>query len=234
MPYAVLPALIPDIPKVYEMYFAAFKGERMGELMLEVLFPEGTSSPEFRKAHAEGTLAYWHQNDFQYTFKCVDMDTAEIVGMGLGDIYMRERSEEERKFQSVPWLSGAQLERAEAVLRPLHDIREKLFGGRKYIYSHVMGVDPKHQGRGAGLAVLKLAFSLSEQTGLPLYFEASPTIVKMYEKFGCERLSEKIVHKAETLGLDEDIEVPLMVRMPSIAKGMTFAEWRERGYPKFE
>lgn len=133
MPYAVLPALIPDIPKVYEMYFAAFKGERMGELMLSVLFPEGTDSPEFRKAHAEGTLAYWHKCDNQYTYKVVDMDTGEIVGMGLGDILVRDRTEEERKFQGIPWLSGEQKERAEKVIKPLHDVREKLFGARRHI-----------------------------------------------------------------------------------------------------
>lgn len=99
--------------------------------------------------------------------------------------------------------------------------------------SHVMGVDPKHQGRGAGLAVLKHAFWMGEQTGLPMYFEASPTVVKMYERFGCERLEEKVVHSAETLGLDDDIEVPLMVKMPSVANGMTFAEWRAKGFPDF-
>jgi len=133
MVFAVLPALIPDIRKVYKVYFAAFKAERMGELMIQILFPGGVDSEEFRKAHTEGTLSYWHTSDTQYTYKCVDMSTGEIVGMGLGDLYIRERTEEERKFQGVPWLEGEQRERAEKVLKPLHEIREKLLGGAPHI-----------------------------------------------------------------------------------------------------
>lgn len=50
---------------------------------------------------------------------------------------------------------------------------------------------------------------------------------------GFVTLKEKIVHKKETLGTEADIEVPLMVRMPSFSK-LTFEEWREQGYPDFE
>lgn len=140
---AVLPALIPDIPKVYDVYFAAFKAELMGSIILNILFPGGTDD-EFRKAHATGTLAYWHQSEHQYTFKCVDTDTGDVIGMALGDIYMRERTDEERKNHGVPWLEGEQRARAEAVLNPLHEMREKLFGGQKYICkSHNINVSPE-------------------------------------------------------------------------------------------
>ncbi len=50
---------------------------------------------------------------------------------------------------------------------------------------------------------------------------------------GFELLPETIVHSAEVLGTAEDIVVPLMVRMPSIAGGLTFAQWRAAGYPEF-
>ncbi len=55
----------------------------------------------------------------------------------------------------------------------------------------------------------------------------------LYKKMGFEVLDEQIVHEAALLGTDEDIVVPLMVKMPSCAKGMTFSEWRETGYPEF-
>jgi hypothetical protein len=74
---------------------------------------------------------------------------------------------------------------------------------------------------------------MGEATGLPVYFESSPSTVNLYKKAGFELLSEKIVHKAETLGTPSDIEVPLMVKMPSVAAGMTFEEWRRNGYPAF-
>jgi hypothetical protein len=72
---------------------------------------------------------------------------------------------------------------------------------------------------------------MGEKVGLPVYFESSPSTVKLYEKMGFERLKESVVHKAEVLGTDTDIEVPLMVKMPSSAGGLTFEEWRAKGYP---
>jgi hypothetical protein len=133
MVHTVLPALIPDIRKIYDAYFASFDNERMGNIMLKIIFPDGVESEEFRAAHAAGTLDWWNKSDTQYTYKCVDMDTGEIVGMGLVDIYIKPRTEEERKNGGVPWLTGEHQERAEKVLNPLWEAREKLFGGQPYI-----------------------------------------------------------------------------------------------------
>jgi tRNA threonylcarbamoyladenosine modification (KEOPS) complex Pcc1 subunit len=96
---------------------------------------------------------------------------------------------------------------------------------------HVIGVHPKHQGRKAGAAMVKWGIEMTEQLGMPLYFEASPSTAPLYSRMGYHTLKEKIVHKAEDMGIDVDIEVPLMIRMPSHAGGMSFEEWREKGYP---
>ncbi len=98
---------------------------------------------------------------------------------------------------------------------------------------HVIAVDPKHQGRGAGAALCHWGMQLADSTGLPLYFEASPSTYKMYEKIGYQTLDEEVVHSPEVLGLPTPLRVPLMVRMPAAAKGLTFREWRESGYPSF-
>lgn len=134
MVYLVLPALIPDIRRLYDVYFASFKNDKMGQIMLRILFPGTlTDSEEFRKGHASGTLEYWHVSSVQYTFKVVDTETGDIVGMGLGDVYIKPRSETERAFEGVPWLQGEDKERAEKVLRPLWEARENLFGGQPYL-----------------------------------------------------------------------------------------------------
>lgn len=90
-------------------------------------------------------------------------------------------------------------------------------------------MDPKHQGRKAGALLVQWGIQMGELTGLPVYFESSPSTVKLYEKMGFKVLDEKIIHRAEDLGTDMDIEVPLMVKMPSSAGGMTFNEWRLQG-----
>lgn len=99
--------------------------------------------------------------------------------------------------------------------------------------AHVIGVRPEHQGKKAGAAMASFGIDLCDRTGLPLYFEASPTSVGLYEKLGYERLKETIVHKADLLGTEEDVSVPLMVRMPKAARGMSFYEWKEKGHPSF-
>ena len=128
----VLPALIPDIEKVYDAYFAAFQADSMGNLMLELLFPGGIDDA-FRKAHTAGTLQWWHHSTQQYTFKCVDTDTGNVIGMMLCDLYYKERTEEERKAPEIGWLQGEEKEKVERVLLPLHQMREKLWAGRPFI-----------------------------------------------------------------------------------------------------
>lgn len=99
---------------------------------------------------------------------------------------------------------------------------------------HVIGVDPKQQGRHAGAALIKWGSEQASSANLPIYFESSPSTAKLYERLGCQRIKETIVHSGEVLGTDHDVEVPLMVVMPKCAKGMSFDEWRERGYPAWD
>lgn len=91
---------------------------------------------------------------------------------------------------------------------------------------HVIAVKPSYQRRKAGTAIVEWQKELVDQLGLPMYLESSPTTFGFYEKMGFETLKDKIVHKASVIGADADIEVPLMVRMPSGAVGITFSEWR--------
>lgn len=98
---------------------------------------------------------------------------------------------------------------------------------------HVIAIDPKFQGRKAGALWCQWGKQLSDSLGLPLYFEASPSTYKLYEKMGYETLEDKIVHKAAVFGTPKDIEVPLMVNMPVAAAGLTFKEWRAADYPSF-
>lgn len=132
MVQVVLPALIPDIPRIYDIYFDAFNNEAMGRLMVDILFPQGITD-EFKKAHAAATLAYWHTSDSQFTYKCVDTEADDIIGMGLGDMHLKHRTPEQRKNHGVPWLEGEQRERAEKILNPLWEIRDELMQDQPHI-----------------------------------------------------------------------------------------------------
>jgi hypothetical protein len=136
MPFLVLPALIPDIRAVYDVYFAAFTADPDGRRLLDILFPGGVTSDEFRDAHAKGTLAWWHTSGTQYTFKCLDPATGEVVGMALCDVFAaptRDDEKEKRVMPEVGWLQGEERERAERVLGPLWKARERIWGAGRYI-----------------------------------------------------------------------------------------------------
>ncbi|KAI6361766.1 hypothetical protein MCOR25_006384 [Pyricularia grisea] len=50
---------------------------------------------------------------------------------------------------------------------------------------------------------------------------------------GFERLTHvQLIQRAEVTGDAADAEVPLVARMPSAAKGMSFKEWEEKGFPE--
>ncbi|KAF9878552.1 acetyltransferase [Colletotrichum karsti] len=229
MGLTVLPALIPDIPKVYDAYFAAFKGDAL----IDLLFPGGIDEA-FREDHTKHTLSYWHKSDTQYTLKCVDSETGEIVGMALWDVFLKERTPEEYEFQGITWLKGEDREKAEELVSPICDIKAKLWGGRRHVYCHVIAVRPEHQRRGVGALLTKWGLDMAELAGLPVYLESSPVGYPLYNRLGFETLDEKVVHRAALVKKKKDVEIPLMVKMPSIAKGLTFKEWRAQGYPPFK
>ena len=128
MGFAVLPASIPDIKEIYDVYFTTFDGD----LVTKVLFPWDVHNAEFRDGHTKHTLDYWHKDALQYTFKCLDTDTGKIVGMSLWDFHWKERSEDERRLPTVDWLQGEQKERAQEFIRVFWQRKEDLIGGSKH------------------------------------------------------------------------------------------------------
>ncbi|OTB08662.1 hypothetical protein M426DRAFT_316675 [Hypoxylon sp. CI-4A] len=226
MPLVVLPAQIPDIEPVYDVYFAAFKDEPINDL----LYPRGVD----RKAHTEGTKEWWAHDKIGYTVKCLDTDTGKIVGMAGWDIFWRPGEDNGwERPAGIPWLEGKEKEKCEGVLNPMWDMRDKLFGKRhQYIYLSVIAVDPEYQRRGIGRLLMLWGVDIAEKLQIPIYTEASESGYRLYENVGFERLTHvSLVHKEEVTGRP-DTEVPLVVRMPSSAKGLSFKEWADSGYPK--
>ncbi|KAI1499268.1 acyl-CoA N-acyltransferase [Biscogniauxia marginata] len=224
MPLVVLPALLQDIGPVCDTFLVAFKDEPI----MKFLYPKGVN----RDLHVEATAEQWKHDKIVYNYKCVNTDTGSVVGMATWEIYWQPGDENGwEKPQDIPWLEGREKERCLNVLRPMWDLREQLFGKRHHIYLHALAVHPDHQRSGAGRVLVQQGIDIAEQFGLPIYTESSQPGMPLYESLGFERLTHvKLIHKAEVLGEAQDSEVPLVVRMPSLAKGLSFEEWGKRGY----
>ncbi|KAF1941351.1 hypothetical protein EJ02DRAFT_404854 [Clathrospora elynae] len=211
MGFAVLPALVPDISAVYDVYFAAFKHNAV----TRALFPSATEADltdaksEFRQGHTAHVSSYWSTSTSQYTLKCVDTSTNSIIGMALWDVYI---SPSDWKKAEISWLQGKERERAEGLITPLWEMREKLWRNEKYIYCHVIAVHPYFQQKGVGEMLFRFGMGIAQQTRLPIYIESSKEAVRLYEKMGCRRLKERVVHTSEEPnGAKEDQEVALFV-----------------------
>ena len=129
-----LPALVPDIKEAYDCYFEAFKGEAI----IDILFPSGVDDA-FREAHTQGTAEDWKHSKVQYTVKCVDGETGEVVGMGLWDFYLKPRTDEEVANPGVDWLEGKQKQRAEKILGPLWEEKKRIMGKRPHSCEWCLG-----------------------------------------------------------------------------------------------
>ncbi|KZM26040.1 uncharacterized protein EKO05_0005861 [Ascochyta rabiei] len=223
MGFVVLPALVADVSAVYDVYFAAFKDNAITRALFPSVTTEDLINPEseFRKGHTAHVLQYWQDSLTQYTLKCVDSENGKVVGMALWDVYITPST---WKKGEIGWLQGKERERADALIGPLWDTREKMWNNERYLYCHVVAVHPDSQRRGIGELLVDYGKKIALQAHLPIYVESSQAAVKLYEKSGFRWLKERPVHKGVDLwpgrtdNNQENHDVPLFVWIPEGAE----------------
>ena len=90
---------------------------------------------------------------------------------------------------------------------------------------HTIAVHPDYQVKGVGKKLVQWGLDVAEELKLPIYLESTIEGVPLYERMGFKKLKEGVTFTPEVTNLKEDIEAPLMVRMPASAGTMTFEEW---------
>lgn len=138
MPLTILPVTIPETRAAYDAYFAAFEGD----LILDVLFPGGHTSEEFRAGHTGHAVDWAQKADKQHLLKCLDTDTGKIVGFATWDLFWKPREYDEYKAPTeVAWLTGKEREKAEAILCPLWKSHEDIWAGRPHVCPYSQSLD---------------------------------------------------------------------------------------------
>jgi ribosomal protein S18 acetylase RimI-like enzyme len=134
--------------------------------------------------------------------------------MALWDIYL---TPSKWRRSELSWLSGQERERADALIKPLWDAREKFWLDEKYLYCHVLAVHPEYQRRGIGKLLMQFGIDVAQKTELPIYVESSREGVRLYEKMGCRRIKMLVGLRddrpkpEETVTDEEDSDVVLFV-----------------------
>lgn len=137
--------------------------------------------------------------------------------MALWDVYI---TPSDWTKGEIGWLQGKERERAEALIGPLWDAREKMWNNERYLYCHVIAVHPDAQRKGIGELLVEYGKKIALQVNLPIYVESSRAAIRLYEKSGFRWLKERPIHKSSDLwpgGSDdeqEDHEIPLLVWLP--------------------
>ena len=93
-----------------------------------------------------------------------------------------------------------------------------------------MAVHPRHQRRGIGRLLVQWGIDIAERLDLPIYLEATLEGMRLYEHAGFKKLTqEKVILSESVTGIPGGADVPLMVKMPSAANGLSFEEWANKG-----
>jgi GNAT superfamily N-acetyltransferase len=134
--------------------------------------------------------------------------------MALWDIYL---TPSQWRRSEISWLSGQERERADALIKPLWDAREKLWLDERYLYCHVLAVHPEYQRRGIGKLLMQFGIDVAQKTELPIYIESSREGIRLYEKMGCRRIKTPAILKdgspdpEKTATVEEDSDLALFV-----------------------
>lgn len=81
-----------------------------------------------------------------------------------------------------------------------------------------------------GKKLVQWGLDKSEELKVPIYLESTKEGRPLYERTGFQTLPEGVVFTPEVTLLKEDVQAPLMVKMPASAGGMTFEQWVDGGY----
>lgn len=114
--------------------------------------------------------------------------------MALWDIYL---TPSDWRKPEIFWLQGGERDAAEDLVKPLWDMREKLWLDERYIYCHVVAVHPDYQKKGIGKLLVDYGLNVARQAGLPVYVESSRDGMRLYEGCGFRKLREQPKSKVD-------------------------------------
>lgn len=147
--------------------------------------------------------------------KAVDSD-GRMVGAALW-YWAEDPNTETPEGPWGGWPAGANLACLNAAFGPLRLWRVQHFRERRqpHIYLAMIIVDPQHQRRGIGTALLRHGLAEADRRGYPAFLEASPAGVGLYSKLGWKAKLQTDVNLKDYGGAEDHIESNVaMVRQP--------------------
>ncbi|UQC76631.1 CPSF A subunit region [Colletotrichum lupini] len=187
MPIEIQPVLESDLRRCAEIEKLAFSGSPLDPVLFPGPMPEdimGIRAEELAKQFREDTTVRFH--------KAVDTELS-------GDEAIIAWSKWNAYSEGLPvpkprvWGPGCNEEACNKLFHGLDEMRQRLMGGKKVVYLHILVTDPKHQRRGAGWQLMTPIVQEAVRLGVPAYLESSRAGHHLYQKVGFKDIDEYLI-----------------------------------------
>ena len=128
-----------------------------GDVLTDIIFQPPKDVDASRKARVDlYTKAGLGEGKHRLTLARDEL-TGEVVGVGRWHFLdgADPAAREDPLFDSNKWSEGTVKEMANALFQRLYEARMRAMKGRKYIYMHVLMIEPSWQRLGVGQRILK-------------------------------------------------------------------------------
>ena len=195
---------------------AVNKGAFGPDPLIEACFNRPGVENESEEAQIKTQLDRMAKPGMMY-HKAVDPDDPD--GKILGSSFWWFCDSPETATPNSPWGSwpaGAHMELVEKSLGMLNNWRHDHFAKNKqpYVFLGTLAVSTEAQRRGVGTALLRAGIEECEKKGLPIYLDASPAGLGLYERLGWKRVVTNSVNLKDFGGADIVCPTVGLIRQP--------------------
>ncbi|KAI9736230.1 MAG: hypothetical protein M1834_001116 [Cirrosporium novae-zelandiae] len=180
MPLELLPASLEDVPILTSIYFSAFQ-----DALALALFPRTEGVRLWWESHLDEEM----RNEPEARFlKVIDLNTKEIIAFAKWVL----PSQETRADETPSWPEDSNNELCNEFFGNLAKAHADIMGSIPHYYLELLVTLNAHQGRGAGSMLVKWGAERADQEGLEAWLEASEKGLRLYERFGWQKVTEVV------------------------------------------
>ncbi|KAK4507524.1 hypothetical protein PRZ48_001259 [Zasmidium cellare] len=184
MPVNVLPAEDADMPRIFEIAALAFA---RNEPIWDAQFPKHWT-PEGRKVGGERMTLTKNSDPYTTYLKAVDVDSGKILGMAKWNIYQNTRPDPSKvKGWGDEWYETEAEQNYIKAMVPVFLAKRNAAIERtngNLVSLDILSIDPAHQRKKVGDALVKWGLKRADELGLPAVVESSVFGKGLYEKNG--------------------------------------------------
>ena len=188
MPFQVRHVTEAEMPRCIDIQFAAFASYPFNPIMFP---PESTDAASKKAAYLERNLKAMRESRSSNFIVCIDdaitpdASHSQIISYARWEFHLQERPESEWNVdENRQWGEGANVEAANYFMRGVVGSRRRAMQGKRHALLDILDTDEKHQGRGAGAALVKWGTDWADREGLECMLEGTPAGLRLYQKSG--------------------------------------------------